>query len=59
MLDFLTVGMLYAERLVNNRRNKQTRKHKTWDGDAVLLVKGARAELLDMEGQRYAFLSCV
>lgn len=41
---------LYAAR----RRNKQTKKHKTWDGDAVLLVRGGYAELLDMEDRRCA-----
>jgi DNA repair and recombination protein RAD54B len=37
---------------VCGRRNKQTRKHKTWDGDAILLVRGAYAELLDTDDRR-------
>ncbi|KAF4567723.1 helicase [Pleurotus pulmonarius] len=32
-------------------RKPQTRKHKTWDGDAVLVVSGTRAILYDTDGK--------
>ncbi|KAF7428413.1 helicase [Pleurotus ostreatus] len=32
-------------------RKPQTRKHKTWDGDAVLVVSGTRAVLYDTDGK--------
>lgn len=31
------------------RRNPQYKKHKTWDGDAVLVVRGEWCELQDVE----------
>lgn len=33
------------------RRNPQYKKHKTWDGDAVLAVNGAICTLYDMDGK--------
>lgn len=36
------------------RRAPQQKKHKTWDGDGVLLVKGSFFDLLDVEdGRRF------
>ncbi|KAG9084941.1 helicase [Ceratobasidium sp. UAMH 11750] len=32
-------------------RNPQTKKHKTWDGDGVLVITGARYELLDEDAK--------
>lgn len=34
------------------RRNPQFKKHKTWDFDGVVVVKGARCELFDSEDGR-------
>lgn len=36
-------------------RLPQTRKHKTWNGDGVLLVEGARFVMFDTDGKKYAF----
>jgi DNA repair and recombination protein RAD54B len=33
------------------RRVKQTKKHKTWDGDAVLVMTGTDARLVDTDGR--------
>lgn len=33
-------------------RAPQTRKHKTWDGDGVLVAEGNKFTLYDMDGQR-------
>jgi DNA repair and recombination protein RAD54B len=33
------------------RRKFQFKKHKTWDGDAVLVVNGAKATLYDLDGK--------
>lgn len=38
------------------RRNPQYKKHKTWDGDAVLVVNAVKATLYDMEGKSYVVL---
>ncbi|KAG8743010.1 helicase [Ceratobasidium sp. 414] len=35
------------------RRNPQTKKHKTWDGDGVLIITGSRYELLDEDAKPY------
>ncbi|KAH0589308.1 hypothetical protein H2248_005070 [Termitomyces sp. 'cryptogamus'] len=32
-------------------RNPQTKKHKTWDGDAVLVVNSSKATLYDVDGK--------
>ncbi|KAF8348116.1 P-loop containing nucleoside triphosphate hydrolase protein [Amanita rubescens] len=32
-------------------RKPQYKKHKTWDGDGVLVIKGSRAELYDTDGK--------
>lgn len=32
----------------------QTKKHKTWDGDAVLVLNGAKGTMYDLEGKLYA-----
>ncbi|KAF8734996.1 hypothetical protein AX14_002955 [Amanita brunnescens Koide BX004] len=32
-------------------RKPQYKKHKTWDGDGVLVVKGSRTELYDLDGK--------
>jgi hypothetical protein len=37
--------------LTAHRRLKQTKKHKTWDGDAVLIVTGTDARLIDTDGR--------
>ena len=39
---------------VKKRRKPQYKKHKTWDGDGVLVVKGSKAELYDLGGKMYA-----
>jgi hypothetical protein len=31
----------------------QTKKHKTWDGDAILCVEGNRLTMYDSEGKQY------
>lgn len=36
-----------------NRRMPQYKKHKTWDGDAVLVLNGAKGTLYDLEGKLY------
>lgn len=36
------------------RRKPQYKKHKTWDGDGVLVIKGPRTELYDSDGKLYA-----
>lgn len=41
------------------RRNPQYKKHKTWDGDGVLVVKGTFFDLLDVEDGRRCVASCV
>ncbi|KAJ7251770.1 SNF2 family N-terminal domain-containing protein [Mycena haematopus] len=35
-------------------RNYQAKKHKTWDGDGVLVVTGAKSTLYDSEGKTIA-----
>ncbi|PFH52000.1 hypothetical protein AMATHDRAFT_2489 [Amanita thiersii Skay4041] len=35
----------------DSRRKPQYKKHKTWDGDGILVVKGIRAELHDLDGR--------
>ncbi|KAF8170206.1 SNF2 family N-terminal domain-containing protein [Mycena galopus ATCC 62051] len=35
-------------------RNYQTKKHKTWDGDGVLVVTGSKSTLYDSEGKTIA-----
>ncbi|KAJ7594739.1 SNF2 family N-terminal domain-containing protein [Mycena floridula] len=32
-------------------RTPQNRKHKTWDGDAILMISGSRATMYDMDGK--------
>lgn len=32
----------------------QYKKHKTWDGDAVLVLNGAKGTMYDLEGKLYA-----
>ena len=34
----------------NLRRAPQTKKHKTWDGDGVLVLSGGKGVLYDMDG---------
>lgn len=36
------------------RRLPQARKHKTWEGDGVLVVNSSRATLMDQDGRVYA-----
>lgn len=38
------------------RRSPQARKHKTWEGDGVLVVNSSRATLMDQDGRVYALL---
>jgi DNA repair and recombination protein RAD54B len=33
------------------RRNPQYKKHKTWDGDAILVVNGSKGMMYDLEGK--------
>ena len=35
-----------------HRRNPQYKKHKTWDGDAVLVVSGHKCALYDSDGRQ-------
>jgi len=35
------------------RRYPQYKKHKTWDGDAVLVLTGIRGSMFDLEGKMY------
>ncbi|KAG6819674.1 hypothetical protein H0H93_009707 [Arthromyces matolae] len=35
----------------NGRRNPQTKKHKTWDGDAILVANSSKATLYDIDGK--------
>jgi len=35
------------------RRNPQTKKHKTWDGDAILVASRAKATLYDIDGRQW------
>ncbi|GLB37249.1 putative SNF2 family N-terminal domain containing protein [Lyophyllum shimeji] len=35
-------------------RNPQTKKHKTWDGDAILVASAAKATLYDIDGKTMA-----
>lgn len=37
------------------RRNPQYKKHKTWDGDGVLVVNGNRCILHDTDGKPYVY----
>lgn len=37
-----------------DRRNPQSKKHKTWDGDAVLVANNSKATLFDIDGKTYA-----
>ena len=37
-----------------NRRMPQYKKHKTWDGDAVLVLNGTKGTMYDLEGKLYA-----
>lgn len=38
--------------LTSNRRNPQYKKHKTWDGDGVLVITGSSCQLLDTEKRK-------
>ncbi|KAG6878547.1 hypothetical protein C0993_004446 [Termitomyces sp. T159_Od127] len=37
--------------LCTDRRNPQTKKHKTWDGDAILVANTNKATLYDIDGK--------
>lgn len=37
-----------------SRRAPQAKKHKTWEGDGVLVVTRPKAALMDLEGRMYA-----
>ncbi|EKM80843.1 hypothetical protein AGABI1DRAFT_71424 [Agaricus bisporus var. burnettii JB137-S8] len=39
-------------------RNPQTRKHKTWDGDAVLCISGRKATIYDTDGKQMS-VGCI
>ena len=39
------------------RRNPQYKKHKTWDGDAVLVVNGNSCTLYDTDGRQYVIFA--
>ena len=38
----------------HRRRAPQAKKHKTWQGDGVLVVTRPKAVLMDLEGRVYA-----
>ena len=38
---------------VVNRRMPQYKKHKTWEGDAVLVLNGTKGVMYDLEGKLY------
>ncbi|KAF8070293.1 P-loop containing nucleoside triphosphate hydrolase protein [Lyophyllum atratum] len=38
----------------NGKRNHQTKKHKTWDGDAILVASAGKATLYDVDGKTIA-----
>lgn len=38
-----------------SRRNPQTKKHKTWDGDGVLVASSKYCILLDLENRKYVW----
>ncbi|KAF5385986.1 hypothetical protein D9615_002412 [Tricholomella constricta] len=38
----------------SHRRNHQTKKHKTWDGDAILVANSGKATLYDIDGKTIA-----
>ena len=38
---------------INSRRHPQTKKHKTWEGDGIVIVEGTKVTLFDNEGKRY------
>jgi DNA repair and recombination protein RAD54B len=42
---------IYFMFISTTRRNHQYKKHKTWDGDAVLVANAAKATLYDMDGK--------
>lgn len=41
------------------RRNPQYKKHKTWDGDGVLVINTLDAILYDSDGTRYRNSQCL
>lgn len=45
------MNISYLPRVI--RRSPQYKKHKTWDGDAVLVLKGLKGTLYDLEGKLY------
>jgi len=51
ILQDLTLNISYLARSI--RRHPQYKKHKTWDGDAVLVLKGLKGTLYDLEGKLY------
>lgn len=48
--------MCYAPNRRIHRRNPQYKKHKTWDGDAVLVVTGNKCALYDSDSRQYVVL---
>jgi hypothetical protein len=38
------------------RRAPQSKKHKTWQGDGVLVVTKPKGVLMDLEGRMYALI---
>jgi len=42
---------------VKTRRNPQTKKHKTWEGDAVLVRCGRKSTLYDVDGRQYVHIN--
>ena len=43
----------YSNRTLS-RRAPQAKKHKTWEGDGILVVTKPKAALMDLEGRMYA-----
>ena len=36
-----------------SRRHPQTKKHKTWEADGIIIVEGTKVTLFDTEGKRF------
>lgn len=43
----------FADLFMSNRRNPQTKKYKTWEGDGVLKMEGERYYLFGTDGKQY------
>ncbi len=50
--SFVFLQLLLVSNWLAFRRNPQYKKHKTWDGDAVLVVSGNRCTLYDSDNRQ-------